>query len=90
LSTLSSFFSTLSSFFSALSSFFSTLSSFFSTLSSFFSTLSSFFGYGGADLELVYPTSYWNKNRVKAATEGEINGAPEPTRLFVDVKTGAQ
>ncbi|CAN0316343.1 unnamed protein product, partial [Ectocarpus sp. 12 AP-2014] len=23
-----------------------------------------------ADLELVYPTSYWNKNRVKAATDG--------------------
>lgn len=43
-----------------------------------------------ADLELVYPTSYWNKNRVKAAADGEANGAPEPTRLFVDVKTGAQ
>ncbi|CAN0250912.1 unnamed protein product, partial [Ectocarpus sp. 13 AM-2016] len=43
-----------------------------------------------ADLELVYPSSYWNKNRVKAATDGEVNGAPEPTRLFVDVKTGAQ
>ncbi|CAN0028386.1 unnamed protein product [Scytosiphon promiscuus] len=45
---------------------------------------------GRADLELVYPTSYWNKNRVKAATDGEVNGAQEPTRLFVDVKTGAQ
>lgn len=43
-----------------------------------------------ADLEYVYPKSYWNKNRVKAATEGEVNGASEPTRLFVDVKTGAQ
>ncbi|CAM9907006.1 unnamed protein product [Ascophyllum nodosum] len=43
-----------------------------------------------ADLQFVYPTSYWNKNRVKAATEGDVNGAQEPTRLFVDVKTGAQ
>lgn len=43
-----------------------------------------------ADLELVYPTSFWNKNRVKAAEDGEVNGAQEATRLFVDVKTGAQ
>lgn len=43
-----------------------------------------------ADLELVYPKSYWNKNRVKAAEEGETGGAADQQRLFVDVKAGVQ
>lgn len=43
-----------------------------------------------ANLEVVYPQSYWNKNRAKAAEEGDVDGEPEPTRLFVDVKSGRQ
>lgn len=43
-----------------------------------------------ADLEMVYPKSYWNKKRVKAAEQGEVDGAVEQQRLFVDVKAGVQ
>ncbi|CAM9574038.1 unnamed protein product [Chrysoparadoxa australica] len=38
-----------------------------------------------ANLELVYPKSYWNKNRVAAAA-GDATANNEKQRLFVDVK----
>eukprot|EP00611_Tribonema_gayanum_P013133 TRINITY_DN2392_c0_g1_i1.p1 TRINITY_DN2392_c0_g1~~TRINITY_DN2392_c0_g1_i1.p1 ORF type:complete len:494 (+),score=140.03 TRINITY_DN2392_c0_g1_i1:105-1484(+) len=38
-----------------------------------------------ADLTLVYPKSYWNKNRVAAAA-GDASANAEQQRLFVDVK----
>ena len=37
-----------------------------------------------ADLELVYPKSYWNKNRV-AASKGDVSADGQKQRLYVDV-----
>lgn len=43
-----------------------------------------------ADLEMIHPKSYWNKNRVKAAEDGASPDTVEEQRLFVDVKAGVQ
>ena len=37
------------------------------------------------DMELVYPKSYWNKNRI-AAANGDAAANSEVQKLYVDVK----